>query len=209
MDHIRHIIFDLGGVLLDIDPEASTRSFRELGMGKALEAHSRAKGQHELFDKLEIGAISPERFREGLREVAGIRASDEAIDDAWNAMLKTLPEERFRLLERLSRTHSLFLFSNTNAIHAEAFTRVIEETYGYERFRQSFRNIYFSHELGMRKPELEAFRVILEKEGLAPEETLFLDDTSEHVQGARKVGLEARHIEPAGSVVAFFAQEFS
>ncbi len=191
---IEVLLLDLGGVIIDIDPERTSQAFAKLGNGKILEAHSRAE-QDRLFDRLERGEISAGEFRATLREKAGMEASDEAIDEAWNALLLDIPRERYRFLQRAAQHYRLHLFSNTNEIHMLGFQRIVENSFGFENFRQLFEGIHLSYELGARKPEERAFNELLKRLGCSPQQILFVDDTKAHVQSAQEKGIKAHHLK--------------
>lgn len=187
---IRNIIFDLGGVLLNIDYHASIRAFKALGVSDFDKFFTQAAQVH-LFDHLDRGQISPQDFRHSLRELSGLALQDEQIDDAWNAMLLDMPPGRIRLLEGVRQQYNIFLLSNTNAIHYPRYMQYMHETFGYESLEQIFSKQYLSHEIGLRKPDAEAYELILKENGLQAQETLFIDDTLGHVQGAASVGINA------------------
>lgn len=190
---VKALVLDLGGVLIDIDPELTTKAFSELGASDALKKHSRAV-QDPLFDRFERGETGPDEFRKGIREKSGIQASDEEIDRAWNALLLEIPRPRFHLLEKLEKEYELHLFSNTNLIHFEAFSEMVDSTYGMAAFRKLFQGIHLSYEMGVRKPEERAFRLLLDRVGHAPAQTLFIDDTEAHVKAAREQGIRSWHL---------------
>lgn len=188
------LLLDLGGVIIDIDPERTSQAFSRLGKGSILEAHSRAE-QDRLFDRLERGELRPDEFRRALREQAGMEASDEAIDEAWNALLLDIPPERYRFLKAVAKRFRLHLFSNTNEIHMEGFRRIVERGHGSEAFRELFEGIHLSYEMGVRKPEERAFDKLLERIGTSPHRILFIDDTLAHIETARKKGLRGYHLK--------------
>ncbi len=192
--HIKNIIFDLGGVLIGIDYHATINAFKNLGVEKFDEFFTQLK-QHHLFDKWDIGGITPEQFRHQLREISGLPMSNEQIDHAWNAMLGIMPNNRIPLLENVSKNYRIFLLSNTNAIHIPYFKRYITENFGYDGLDNFFENLYYSHEIGHRKPDAGAFNHVIAQNGLNAAETLFFDDTHMHVAGARKVGIHAYWID--------------
>lgn len=185
---IKNIIFDLGGVLLNIDQHATINAFKELGVNNFDEFFTFAKQSH-LFDRLDKGEISPEDFRDEIRRISGRDLDDKDIDAAWNAMLHDLPRERITLLEMAREHYRTFLLSNTNAIHYPTYTRYMKDTYGYSSLSKLFERDYLSHEVGMRKPDPGIFNFVLEENNLNPRETLFIDDTERHVEGARKTGI--------------------
>ncbi len=193
LEGVETLLLDLGGVIIDIEPERSSRAFSELGKGALLLEHSKAE-QDGLYDRFERGEISIEDFRRELKERALIEGSDAMIDEAWNALLLDIPRERFHFLERLSRHYRLHLFSNTNEVHMKGFSRIVEERYGFEAFKALFEGIHLSYEMGARKPEKEAFEKLLGRMGTLPRKVLFIDDTKDHVEAAQGIGIRAYHL---------------
>jgi putative hydrolase of the HAD superfamily len=186
----KNLILDFGGVLYHIDYYLSVVKFGEIGFSNFDAWYSQAK-QHELFDKLETGNISNENFYDEVRKISGLSLSDEAIATAWNALLLELPKERISLLKTLSQQFNLYLLSNTNRIHATAFKTQIEQHIGWDIFSEPFQRIYLSHEIGLRKPDAETFEFVINENRLNKEETLFVDDSFQHVEGARKCNIDA------------------
>ena len=203
---IKNIIFDLGGVLLNIDFHATINAFKELGVTRFDEFFTQAK-QNQLFDRLDKGAVTPEAFRDEIRAASGINISDAVFDRAWNAMLLDYPPQKIPLLEHSRKHYRTFLLSNTNAIHFPAYTEELKRVHGYESLEQLFEKQYLSHEIGMRKPDVETFAWVLAQNGLKGSETLFFDDTLQHVEGARKAGLNAYWIDLSKEDVLDYFEE--
>lgn len=191
---IRNIIFDLGGVILNINPQLTVEAFRNLGWRDFYEENNQTNGK-ELFYSLESGNSSPEVFRNNVRRIADIQRDDEEIDTAWAAMILDIPADRVRYLEELKKSYRLFLLSNTNEIHRIKFHRNFETDFGYSFFDLFERNFY-SHEMGMRKPNPQIYRDALKEAGLVPEETLFIDDMKENTEAAKILGMKVLHIQP-------------
>lgn len=191
MDTIRNIIFDLGGVLYNIDPALTTKALQcSLGIEGLGNFFSKAT-KNNLFERFEKGVISQEAFREEIRHLSGLQVSDQQIDQGWNAMLLDMPEHHIELLEGLKGYYRLFLLSNTNSIHYPYFQDYMRKAFGFDNLDHIFEKTYLSHNVGMRKPHGEVFELIINENDLVPQETLFIDDTHEHVVGARGVGLKA------------------
>lgn len=186
------IIFDFGGVLYNIDYDKPIAAFQALGMKNFKEVYSQSQ-QDGLFDELEIGAVSKEDFIQGLKPHFDREVSDQELLDAWNVILLDIPAERIEFIKELRKNYRTFLLSNTNALHVEEFEKDIDQTMGLDLYRSAFEKIYYSNEMGMRKPHPEVFLHVAEQHGLRPERTLFIDDTIRHVEGARKAGLHAHH----------------
>lgn len=190
--HIRNIIFDLGGVILDIDPQKTIDEFEKLGWSVSDQQNGQALGTM-LFFELETGNDSPETFRDKIRKVIGASVSDQIIDEAWSAMIVHIPAERIRYLERLKEHYRIYLLSNTNEIHRIKFHKMFEENFGYT-FNRLFERNFYSHEMGLRKPNPAIFEKALKETGLNPQETLFVDDLAENVAAAEAVGINGLHI---------------
>lgn len=187
---IDNIIFDLGGVILNIDYNLTAQAFKDLGAENFDEMYSQQK-QFGLFDQLETGQISQQGFINEMLRLLPSETKPKQVIDAWNAMLLDLPKERLKKLEELKNNYSLFLLSNTNSIHFEAFTKIIQKQHNLSSFQPYFEKLYYSHEIGLRKPNKEVFEHILDEQKLKAESTLFVDDSIQHVEGAKKAGLNA------------------
>jgi putative hydrolase of the HAD superfamily len=142
-----------------------------------------------LFNRLEKGLINPVEFRNELRKHIDKEVSDECFDKAWNAMLLDFPKERINLIEKLSEKYNVYLLSNTNEIHYNQYIKDFKNQYGFE-FSSLFKKAYFSHHVGMRKPDENIFRYAIENSNLKPEETLFIDDLKVNIESAKKTGLK-------------------
>ena len=191
---IRNIIFDLGGVILNINPQLTVDAFRSLGWRDFFEENNQTNGK-ELFYSLESGGSSPEVFRNNVRRIADIQRNDEEIDAAWAAMILDIPADMIRYLEALKKSYRLFLLSNTNEIHRIKFHRDFENDFGYSLYDLFERNFY-SHEMGMRKPNPQIYIQALTEAGLVPKETLFIDDMIENTEAAKTLGMKVLHIQP-------------
>lgn len=190
------ILLDLGGVLIDVDYHASAKAFKALGHADFDRLYSKAQQDH-LFDGFEVGALSPAQFRDSIRVVLDERLTDAVIDRCWNAMLGSIPAERIELVERLKQRYQVLLLSNTNAIHVPAFSAIVERENGIADFKGLFHGAYYSCEIGLRKPDARAFHHVLGGHGADPRRTLFIDDSEQHVTGARQAGLHAEHLDLA------------
>jgi glucose-1-phosphatase len=192
-NHIRNIIFDLGGVILDIDPQLTIDAFNKLGWKETRQVDHTS--HMPFFLELEIGIDSPETFRNNVRKKIGLPLTDEKIDEAWTAMIVNLPSDRIHYLEELKKNYRIYLLSNTNEIHRIKFHRMFDQNFGYS-FYDLFEQIFYSHEMGVRKPNTEIYLKALKSAGIKPEETLFIDDLQENVAAAESVGLNGLHIIP-------------
>ena len=186
---IKHIIFDLGGVILNIDYKLTENDFADAGIHNFTELFSQLK-QSDLFDKFEVGEINREVFVNELRKVSGSNATDEIILNAWNAMLLDFPVRRLQILQQLRLYNDLFLLSNTNEVHEDAFNEILMRTHGIPNIGVFFDKVYLSHRVGLRKPMKEIFQRVLDDNRLKPEHTLFIDDSPQHIAGAKELGIQ-------------------
>lgn len=196
---IRTLIFDLGGVLLNLDYERTANAFRQLGLQHFDDIYTQ-KQQLGLFDAFDKGMLSPQAFREALRQHFPSPVSDAEIDTAWNAMLLDLPIERLDLLIELRQHYQLLLLSNTNEIHVTAFSAYLQQAHGFSDFSSHFDKWYYSCRMGMRKPDAEIFQRVLTENNLAAADTLFIDDSIQHVEGAMQVGIKSIWLEKGRTI---------
>ncbi len=190
LDEPTAIIFDLGGVIIDIDYNKTADAFKALGLIDFDEKYTQA-AQTELFDRFEIGEVSAFHFVNRLLDLLPQGINANQVVHAWNAMILTIPQERLDWLTELRKTRKVFLLSNTNALHIDAVNRSLQQTAPNKTLNDYFDHVYLSHEMGMRKPSEAIFLNVCDEQGLMPAETLFVDDTERHVHGAKKAGLQA------------------
>lgn len=215
LDPYEAIIFDLGGVIIDLDYQRTIAAFAQLsGLTPATVAEQvyAQQAQQPLFDRCEMGEISAAEFRAGLRQLLRgfgqrVDCPDAELDAAWNALIVEVPRVRLELLVALRSHRQLFLLSNNNLIHKACCDRLLSERFGNEfgTWETLFDRAYFSHEMGDRKPHPSIFRRVLDEQGLQPEKTLFFEDTAIHVAGARSVGLQAVQIEGEQTIEHYFS----
>lgn len=190
---IKNIIFDLGGVIYDVDYYKTIKAFESLGI-KDFEAVYAKAGQSDLFDNIETGSITREDFYKGINNFLELDLSAKQIDAAWNAMLLHFIPEAIAKVRSLKKEYRLFLLSNTNSIHIEAIKAQCGQAY-FDDFSNLFEKVYLSHDLGLRKPHKHVFEYILNEQQLVADQTLFVDDSPQHVQGALRAGLKAYHLK--------------
>tara|TARA_B100000609_G_C17184963_1_gene419217 strand:+ start:105 stop:716 length:612 start_codon:yes stop_codon:yes gene_type:complete len=188
--NIKHIIFDLGGVLLDIDYNKTEDALKKLGIKNVVFSK---KSQDNLFNLIETGKISKKEFIDKLLSFSTTKKREEIIA-AWNSILINLPKERIKLLKNLKNKFSIFLLSNTNEIHINGLKNLLGEN-DYNEFINLFDKIYYSHIIGIRKPSKEAFYLILEENNLNKKNVLFIDDSSQHIKSANNIGINTYHIK--------------
>jgi len=201
MKKSKAIIFDLGAVILNIDYQKTIDGFTKLGIKKAATLYSK-KVQKNLFHKIETGKISKQKFLTELRKQTD-NANIKLIEQAWNSMLLDLPEERLELIKKLKSNYEIYLLSNTNTIHIEAFKKKLGNV-KWLSFCNLFDKMYLSHDLGLRKPDVKIFKYILKEQKLKAEEVFFIDDSPQHISSAKKLGINCHHLLDNEDIIALF-----
>ena len=190
---IKNIIFDLGGVVLDIDESIVYKELEKLGINISELAHS--KGFMEIMSNFDTGVYTAPTFRKKMKElIRQEKMTDAKFDSIWNAMLLDIPRERIEALEQIRRHYKIFLMSNSNEIHYDLYIRDLQLRFGYDEFDKLFNKSYFSFDIHLEKPDPRFFELILDHEHLLPEETLFIDDTAANIKVAKSLGIRTYHI---------------
>ncbi len=161
--------------------------------------------EEAFFNEYEKGLLSDVEFRARVRKMLAVEVTDKQIDDAWNAMLGDIPNERLQLLQRLGKKHRVFLLSNTNSIHLQHFNGIVKKVSGRPVLDEFFEQAYYSHLLKMRKPDLEIFDHVLKENKLNPAQTLFLDDNVDNLRAAEQAGIKTAHITHPDLIFSIFA----
>jgi putative hydrolase of the HAD superfamily len=203
---IQNIIFDFGGVIYDIDHEKTKKAFANLGVKNFESLYGHAI-QTRLFEDLEIGKTSPSTFREAIRKHLPKNTLDQEIDLAWNALLIGFKPTRLELLERVGKQYRIFLLSNTNQIHYQQYMGELRKLNSYEKFTSVFEKLYFSHQIGMRKPDPKIFNYVLQENHIQASETVFIDDYDLNVSTANKLGLQGLLLQHDQDVIDLFTTE--
>jgi putative hydrolase of the HAD superfamily len=194
LSNIKNLIFDLGNVLYDIDFKKMNAAFASIGI-EGMDKHFTLNKSHPLFLDLELGFVNEQAFYEGVRALANLTLSNEQIQFAWNALLVGFRKNSIEWIKQNNTKFNIFLYSNTNQIHHDFFIAEFETKVAAYPFVSLFKKTYYSHEMGMRKPDPASFTYILEKEGLLAAETLFIDDNEPNILAAASVGLKVLHLK--------------
>lgn len=206
MGTIKNIVFDLGVVILNVDYSRTIDEFARLGVQNIEQLYSKSK-QVPCFDQLEKGEIGPVAFCSAIRAFMHSEISDESILAAWNAMLGELPAKRLEMLGRVKQHYRMFLLSNTNEIHIASYLKMLTQIHGLENLSHIFEKEYYSHEVGMRKPNKEIFQFVLAENRLAASETVFIDDSIQHIKGAETVGINTIHLDDSRTMLDLFQSD--
>jgi FMN phosphatase YigB (HAD superfamily) len=204
-DTIKNIIFDFGGVILDIEPQLTLDALKELGF-EDLSVFASPDFQKNVMDKFERGILCPETFRNKVREYMSSKTCNQDLDDAWNALLLDIPENRIRTLEQVKQHYNIYLLSNSNEIHYDMYLRDLQLRFGYRDFDQLFHKAYFSFDLHLSKPNTDIFEFVMYQHKMRPAQTLFIDDTLEHINAAHSLGMQVHHLQKTEQIPDLFTQ---
>ncbi|SDS52499.1 putative hydrolase of the HAD superfamily [Mucilaginibacter mallensis] len=207
MQNIKNIIFDYGNVIFNINFAQVQDAWKKLGINNADDFYGH-RHQDPVFNLLERGEISPAGFRARIRELTNKPGlTDEQIDDAWNAIFVGIPQGNHELLLKLKDKYRTFLLSNINAIHYDYVHRYLKDEFGMNNNEGLFEKTYYSHLTGKRKPEPEIFEQVLNENNLNPAETLFIDDSPQHLETAKKLGIQTFLMTAPDTIQKFFERE--
>ena len=193
IEGIEAIIFDLGGVILNIDYARPVEAFKALGAQQVDDLYSK-QTQTELFDLLETGKISESDFFNALAAFCPPGTTHHQLELAWNSILLDFPLRRLQILQQVQLHYSTYLLSNTNSIHERAFNAILQQTVGYPSLAVFFDKVYMSHRVGLRKPDPVIFQRVLDDNNLNPSKTLFIDDSPQHIATAATLGIQTIHL---------------
>jgi putative hydrolase of the HAD superfamily len=207
MQNIKNIIFDYGNVIFDIDFNRVAEAWKKLGISNAHEFYGHQQ-QDPVFNLLERGEINEADFRNRIREISHKpELTDQQIDDAWNKIFIGIPKGNHELLLKLKHKYRTFLLSNINAIHYDYVHNYLQKEFGMNTNDDLFEKVYYSHLTGKRKPEPEIFEQLLTENNLNPAETLFIDDSPQHLETAKIWGLQTYLMTAPDNIQDFFKRE--
>ena len=189
--NIKNIVFDLGGVLVDLDFKNAINGLQQAGFANVKE-QLQAFDQNGIFQKFELGEINADEFRTAIRENSTVTLTDEEVDTLWNSMLLEVPRKKLELILELRGKYMVYLLSNTNSIH---WDYVCNNAFNYRGFRVNdyFEETFLSFEMHLAKPDKAIFEKVLHEANLLPEETLFIDDSEANCKAAEELGIHAHH----------------
>ena len=184
----KNIIFDLGNVLVKLNPEGCIGAFKAIGMGELVDSNPQSEGM-KLMSKLGVGMITTEEFCEAARKLTGTDVTNEEIINAANKMLVEIPDEKKeRLLQLKKAGYRLFLLSNTIDIHWDYCVELLfpYQNHGVEDY---FEQCFLSQRMHLAKPNARIYEEVIRQANIHPDETLFIDDLKENCEAAEKLGI--------------------
>lgn len=200
LTNVNTLIFDLGGVIVDLAPDRTLSEFAKLS-GKPMNEVLQLHATHPAFHAYETGRIGETEFRDAVRAMFQANASDQEIDRCWNAMLIGIPDKKLEMLTLLKKYFTTMALSNTNSIHLKYINEVILEGQSLDDY---FHHAYYSHTLGLRKPDRGIYEFVLKTHRITPDKAFFLDDNADNIAAAKSVGVEALLIEHPDKVIDLF-----
>jgi len=187
MKHKSTLVFDFGGVIINLKTEHDwlyqdlVPNFEQEPL---LQLHLSG-----YFRDLEIGKIATTDFLSKMEAIATPEnKTEQNVRQHWNAILQDIPKHRVELIKRLKENYRLILLSNTNAIHVQSFQQYMMQTFGTDILQDNFHTVYYSQEIGIRKPNKEIYEFVMEQHGITPEEIIFFDDKAENLIAPKKIG---------------------
>lgn len=198
MPIIKNLIFDFGGVIIEIKPMVYVSALLDMGCSDLPGLHD-AFVKEGIYRKFETGQLTSDEFRDRIRVALPDHASDQAIDHAWNLILGEIPAHRIQWLQQLKSKYRTFLLSNTNPIHFDYYQEYMVRTFNVS-LDSLFEKAYYSFQIGMYKPDREIFEFVLSDNGLDPSETAFIDDMAENIEAAKQIGLQGIHLHSGADI---------
>lgn len=203
LSNITSLIFDFGGVILNLNENLTWQSMMKLLNCNELQLKEKL-AFNSMFQKYECGLISTEAFLQYAQSVAPVGVTQQEIADAWNAMVLDFPQAHVDLLLQLKSKYRTFLLSNTNDLHEIAFTQNMKNQGIQYSIHDLFERVYYSHTLHLNKPNVEIYETVILQEKLNAAQTLFFDDKQENLEGAKKAGLRTQLIDKENTILSFF-----
>lgn len=192
---LKNVIFDVGGVLIDLHPDRSIAAFGEIGC-REIKQYIEQHRTEDLFLDIELGRISTHEFCDEVRRICSSDMNDEDIVEAWCRMIGHFDNAKRRILDDLKRSGlRLFMLSNTNEMHWECCMREFADSHA-GCATDCMDGVFLSHEMHLAKPDPEIFRVLLRQTGISPSQTLFIDDSLDNCRAAGSLGIHTLHAVP-------------
>lgn len=192
--NIRNIIFDLGGVVLNLDYHRCLGSFEKLGF-HGIDQYLSKFHPSGIFKSLEIGQLNEDEFVSELNAAFGLQVDKKEILEAWGSFLLDIPEKRLKLLTQLKENFNVYLLSNTSQPHATIFEKKFRLNNGFQTIDDFFDDVYYSFRIGSPKPQREAYTAVLNQSGLEASESLFIDDSEINTKAANELGINSIFVD--------------
>jgi glucose-1-phosphatase len=199
---IKNIIFDLGGVLLNINPLLSLLELEKISGIDKEELKNRFISE-KVFDNYDIGVYTDAKFRSEMCRIINRKVDDSEMDRVWNVLLLDFPQARVEMLQQINKNYRVFLLSNTNSIHFQSYTHEFFDKYGI-LFADLFEKMFLSYEIGIHKPDAGIYEHLIRETNIKPAESVFFDDLSANIQAAEQLGINSIQITQGKDVSEYF-----
>ena len=207
MKNIKNVIFDYGNVIFSIDFRRAQQAFKQLGISNAEEFFGHRQ-QDEIFDKFDRGEVTASEFINYVKQKTGNSlVTNQQVTDAWNSLLLGIAPGNHELLLKFKAKYRTFLLSNINDIHYQFIMNYLKTDFGFNDNEHLFERTYYSHLVGKRKPEVDFFEQVILENNLKPEETLFIDDSPQHLEAAKTLGIQTFLMTAPDTLAAFAERE--
>ena len=190
----KNVIYDMGGVLINIDYQRTIKAFEQLGYSSFADMYDQYHAD-ALFTLLETGKVSVDEFYDSMKKKGPEAVTREEITTAWNAMLLDFRVKSIEFLKEIGKSKNIYLLSNTNEIHLADVRKIYAENISRQPMDDLFLKSWYSNEIGYRKPNEDIFEFVLRDAGLQPEETLFVDDSYNNIETAVKMGFKTHLLQ--------------
>ena len=184
------IIFDLGEVIIDLDSKRVIDQFQKQSDKSAEDIIRLISKSQDLID-YEVGKMTDAEFCQVVNELLSIELSQASFEAIWNSFLGIIKLDKLHLMLALKEKFNVLILSNTNAIHQRAFDRHIGELIPSKTMADMVHTAYYSHELGLRKPDPHIYQKVIDLQNLNPAKTIFFDDRLENITAAQDSGIQA------------------
>ena len=201
MKDIKVLLFDLGGVIIDIDPSITINALKSMSK-KSSEDFNALDYKHykeessllNFFFEYEKGNINDDKFRNGIREFANLDLSNDKIDHIWNYVIVKINKDLLDVVLSLKNRYKIMILSNTNFIHKVYYDKLVVDIYG-KNLKQLFDKVFYSFEIRSRKPELEIYEKVIDESSYSGKEILFFDDMKKNLEIPEIIGMKTYHVE--------------
>jgi putative hydrolase of the HAD superfamily len=188
------LIFDLGGVILNLDLEGAFKKFSEVMSGE-IHGLKHAYEAYPFIRQYEVGRIETTDFQDQFIQILEDGITRAAFTELWNSMLVNIPAERIEWILRLKDAYQVVLLSNTNAMHIDRVGEIMKRDTDHPDLESIFEKTYYSYEIGLRKPDAECYQYVLDDLGAVPENCVLFDDSPQNLESSESMGIQGVLIE--------------
>ena len=206
------LIFDLGGVIININPSRAINEFSRISNNKPSNEFEfidyrflkKELKKKNIFFEFEKGSIKEEFFRNEIIKNLNVKLDNDEFNRIWNLVILNINTDLLESIFKLRNRFSLMVLSNTNSIHKNYFEKLMVNEYGYG-FNKFFDKVFYSHEMFCRKPEKKIYEMVIDECGFKPSDILFFDDMKENITSAKLNGIDGYHVENKKDLINYIS----